>query len=684
MRKFYFLLCCLLTGSLIFNASAQSPGKKYQHWLTADDKLHWREVGIDFVETDPPVAPVRNVAEFDKMQGALVDYPFGLPLTLIKEMATDVVVTTIVANASEQNTVTQQYQAAGVNLAHCNFLVAPSDSYWTRDYGPWFESDSLNHIGIIDFPYNRPRPNDDNIPVELAAMLGIPWYGMNVIHTGGNYMTDGLGFSTSTDLVWTENPTQTHDQIAQKVHDYLGINTYMVVPDPNGTYIDHIDCWGKYLAPDRILIRKVPPSHPQYAAIESTAAYYASHVCSYGYNYHVFRVNTPDDQPYTNSVILNNKVLVPLMNSSWDDSALAAYRTAMPGYTVTGFLGNPSTPWESTDALHCRVMGIADLGQLYIKHIPLTGNQPAQDNFMLQADLIRCSDSAAYSDSVLIWYKVNSGQFKMTHMTRTSGDHYVGMIPKQPAGSVIKYYLYAADKSGRHATAPFIGAADPFTFTAVYTDLAAVPDTVKFVTEQDVLDGKTFYIHNFTSSAISLDTIDEMGYFFSSPVIGWYLSPAPVASFPHLVNPGDSLGCRVVILFPVGRSFNGYSTDTLNFSSAIGSHKVIIMFNDSLYTGTRNTVSSYDPVLIGNYPNPFSEHTTVKFSMNDQSQMTLEILDLFGKKVKTLASGIYPAGNSSIDWDGTGENGAQVPAGVYLCRFTTSKKTITKQMLLMR
>jgi agmatine/peptidylarginine deiminase len=469
MKKFFFLLTSVLLTSIIASAQVKKLEPwQYGHWLSADEMLRKSEVGLNFMETPPPVGPVRNVSEFDKMQGVLVRYPFGIPIDLIKEEANNIMVTTIVLNASQQATVTSQYQAAGVNMANCNFLLAPSDSYWTRDYGPWFISDSSHHIGIVDFPYNRPRPNDDNIPVKVAQMLGIPWYGMNVIHTGGNYMTDGMGISSSTILVWNENPTQTHDSIAKKVHDYLGIDPYLVEDDPNGTYIDHIDCWGKYLAPDKILIRKVPPSHPQYAEIEATAAFYASTPCSYGYNYRVFRVNTPNDEPYSNSLILNNKVFVPIMNSTWDDSAIASYQAAMPGYQVFGVLGNPAAPWVSTDALHCRNMGLADIGQLYIHHIPLTGNQVSSGDFPLEADLIPCSDSAVYNDSVLIWYRVDSGSYQMIHMMNSSGLHYTGSIPSQLSGSVVQYYLYAADRSGHNAVMPFMGPSDPFTFTALY------------------------------------------------------------------------------------------------------------------------------------------------------------------------------------------------------------------------
>ena len=670
-------LIALLTFSFHFlYAQEDSIPKKLTHWLSSDDALRLAEIGKNFVETSPPVAPVRNVAEFDQMQGALVRYPFGIPVSLIKEMAKNLEVTTIVANSAQQGTVIQQYLASGVDTSHCNFLIAASDSYWTRDYGPWFASDSSNHIGIVDFPYNRPRPNDDEIPKKVAAMLGIPVYGMNVIHTGGNYMTDGMGISTSTQLVWDENPTQTHEQIAQKLQSYLGISPYLVEQDPNNTYIDHIDCWGKYLAPDKILIRKVPPTHPQYAAIEATAAIYASTPCSYGYNYRVFRVNTPGDQPYSNSVILNNKVLIPFMGSPWDDSAVAAYQAAMPGYQVFGFIGNPSTPWESTDALHCRVMGIADLGMLYIRHVPLTGNQPAQDNFTLQADLVPCSDSAVYNDSVLIYYKVNNSVWHMTHMSLVSGHHYTGQIPKQPGGSVIRYYLYAADKSGHRSTCPLIGPGDPFTFTSVYTDLTAIPDTLRFNTYEECMNGKYTAIHNFTNSAISLTSLDEMGWFHPGPT-GWIVENHPVSTFPAAVSPGDSVRCHVVMLIITDLPLPGYWIDTLQYSSTIGSHGVIILLNDTLvFGGLRDHPGLAGPFRMDIYPNPAQTQTSISFRLGSPESVRLDIIDMQGRNVKTIADRHFTAGVQTVGWNLEAASGRKVNRGLYLIRLTTDKATI--------
>ncbi len=181
---------------------------------------------------------------------------------------------------------------------------------------------------------------------------------MDLIHTGGNYMTDGMGISASSELVWEENPSLTHEEIDGLVDDYLGIETYHVIPDPNNTYIDHIDCWAKFLDVDKILIRSVPESHPQYDEIEATADYFAEQTSSYGNLYEVYRAYTPNNEPYTNSLILNKKVLVPITGSSYDDEAIESYELAMPGYEVIGFSGS----WQSTDALHCRTKGIADIG----------------------------------------------------------------------------------------------------------------------------------------------------------------------------------------------------------------------------------------------------------------------------------------------------------------------------------
>jgi len=317
--------------------------------------------------TDPPIGPVRNIAEYEPMQGALIRYPFGISTSIIREMAEDVTIYCLVSS-SQQNSAYNSMNNADVNMDNVEFILGSTDSYWTRDYGPWWIVDGNGDVGIVDFTYNRPRPNDNQAPHKVSEHLGVPYYSADFISAGGNYMTDGSGISASTQIAYTENDEcNTNDQwsvplapceyIDDIMLDYYGIHTYHVVADPNDEYIDHIDCWGKYLSPTRMLIREVPTSHSQYQEIEEVVDYFQNTLTSTGEAWEIFRVYTPSNQPYTNSLILNNKVFVPISNSSWDDDALETYQAAMPDHEILGFTGS----WVSTDALHCRVKGIPDL-----------------------------------------------------------------------------------------------------------------------------------------------------------------------------------------------------------------------------------------------------------------------------------------------------------------------------------
>ena len=110
-------------------------------------------------------------------------------MELIKELAKNDKVITIVASESQKNTVITQYTQSGVNLSNCDFIIAKTDSYWTRDYTGWFAMYDTNKVGLVDFIYNRPRPNDDEFPKYEAQYLGIEMFGMKLKQTGGNYMT---------------------------------------------------------------------------------------------------------------------------------------------------------------------------------------------------------------------------------------------------------------------------------------------------------------------------------------------------------------------------------------------------------------------------------------------------------------------------------------------------------------
>jgi agmatine deiminase len=422
--------------------------------LTPEEMTRLDEIGIGHRSTAPPIDPPRNPAEWEPMTGAIIRWPLGIPVSLIAEMSEDLEVYTIVANSSEQASATATYSSGGVNMSNVFFIMAPTNSIWTRDYGPWFIFDGAGNYGIVDHVYNRPRPLDDLIPGVIGTEWGVPVYGMDLTTTGGNHMSDGLGMSMSTRLVYDENPGMTHREVDAMMKDYLG-NDYTVLEYIESGGIHHIDCWAKFLDPTTILIKDVSPGHPSYDLLNARAAYLATQTSAWGEPYTIVRVYCPYGTAYTNSIILNDKVFVPIFSSSWDDSALQVYQQAMPGYEVLGFYGS----WYDDDAIHCRVMGVTDRYMLFVDHIPLFDTEDYEHDYLVSVQIEDHSNTGLIPESLLVYYSIDSSAFDTAHLQATSkSDSFYACIPAQPPGTEIVYFIKTADNSGRVATHPFIGA----------------------------------------------------------------------------------------------------------------------------------------------------------------------------------------------------------------------------------
>jgi hypothetical protein len=85
-----------------------------------------------------------------------------------------------------------------------------------------------------------------------------------------------------------------------------------------------------------------------------------------------------------------------------------------------------------------------------------------------------------------------------------------------------------------------------------------------------------------------------------------------------------------------------------------------------------------------NYPNPFNPQTNIEFSLPTPGNVSLEVFNLLGQKVKTLVSEYKQAGNYSVVWDGTNQNGTAVPSGVYFYRMVTEGFSQTNKMIMLR
>ena len=85
-----------------------------------------------------------------------------------------------------------------------------------------------------------------------------------------------------------------------------------------------------------------------------------------------------------------------------------------------------------------------------------------------------------------------------------------------------------------------------------------------------------------------------------------------------------------------------------------------------------------------NYPNPFNPSTEIRFDLPTRSQVSIEIYNVLGQKVKTLVDEEKPAGPYIVDWNGTSDNGTQVSSGVYFYRMQAGSFVETKKMMLLK
>jgi agmatine/peptidylarginine deiminase len=598
---FTFILMMAATVQAQDANNQKKPDWMRWHYLS-EAEMYDHTRGVNFVETDPPAGEPRFVAEFEPMQGVMIRYPLGIPTSLVVQLANNCRVYCIVSN-SYQSQAQNSFQSAGVNMDNVTFVNAPTDSYWVRDYGPWYIFEDRNPA-IVDNVYNRPRPNDDNISGVFANFWDIPMYGMNLEHTGGNMMEDGRGHGVSDDLVLQEN-NYNETNVRNKMRDYLGIDPYHITIDPQGDYIAHVDCWGKYLAPDKILIARLPQNNSHYADYEEVANYFATTNCCWGYPYHVYRVDEPGGYtlaPYTNSLILNKTVYVPLgTNSTYNQQALAVYQEAMPGYEIVGVNGG-SPGWENTDALHCRTRGVMDFEMLFVDHREvLFGEQEWQESFPVVSKFIAYSGADLKQDSLLVYYSIDGGTYQVAHMTATGNpDEYVGYITGYEGGSEINYYVFGADESGHRYTQPVFADLDPHHFTVgehqPTGEFIVTPDTLYFENNEI----QSISLINETNEAVVISAMNQPDNTAVYANI-WYEGQIIGNVLPLTIQPGQTIQVGVNFVAPPYPSKINYSS-YIEIVSSAGNRRVDLVISDSIWGG----LLSFEEIWLENYE-PVSE-----------------------------------------------------------------------------
>ena len=83
--------------------------------------------------------------------------------------------------------------------------------------------------------------------------------------------------------------------------------------------------------------------------------------------------------------------------------------------------------------------------------------------------------------------------------------------------------------------------------------------------------------------------------------------------------------------------------------------------------------------LSQNYPNPFNPSTTIAYNLKQAADVTLEVFNVTGQKVATLANGRKPAGQYEVNFDA-----ADIASGIYFYTLNANGQSLTRKMVLMK
>ena len=370
MRIYYPLIISILSMHL----SSQNLPRN----LTVEEKIRLHEIGIPRTITDPPDSIVYTPAEFDSAAGIIFAWEdYSTLLTeLIKEVAEDDTAWVVIDNTSEETSVSNTLSNANVFMDHVVFQVIPTNSVWIRDYGPWWIIEPENSRAIIDLVYNRPRPQDDEYPESAAGYFGVNYYGLGLIEAGGNMLLDGQGAVIVSNAIFDGiqgfDPNLTQDQLEQYFLDYFGVHKVIVTPHLINDGTGHIDMFVKLINDTTVIVGEYENQSAgfsgNYDICNQVANQLANETNGAGRPFNIVRMPMPPynngiTYTYINSLIVNNKVLVPIYGFSTefanDDSVLALYETIMPGVEAVGFDCNQIIP--ANGAIHCIAMKVPAL-----------------------------------------------------------------------------------------------------------------------------------------------------------------------------------------------------------------------------------------------------------------------------------------------------------------------------------
>jgi hypothetical protein len=172
-------------------------------------------------------------------------------------------------------------------------------------------------------------------------------------------------------------------------------------------------------------------------------------------------------------------------------------------------------------------------------------------------------------------------------------------------------------------------------------------------------------------------------------LVGYDLDVVPPPVWIHLLHPTlgvvepnntDTLIVRFHAMMSdtiTGALIKIYNND---LNKSLVEIPVNIEMLENLVSNTEeNVFAPLDFSLEQNYPNPFNPSTTIKYSIKENSLVSLKIYDILGNEVAALINEVKPVGIYSVNF-----NSGSLSSGVYFYTLNAGSFSETRKMLLLK
>ena len=503
MGRLYTLVIVLV---LLFTSSVVS-GQSLPRGLSPEERAMIESGNLpDRIPIEGAITSVsaedapRSIAEWEELQAIAITWTSykDILAQIVQHAVKEVEVYIITRNAS----VTRfELESRGVD-PDSNIVYIDSDynSVWIRDYGPnpAYLGD-VDSLVLVDWIYNRPRPKDDVVPAAIAATMNVPLLSttqepVDLVNTGGNYMTDGLGRGFSSELVLEENgpgniwgsSNHGEEEVDAIMAEFMGIEEYVKMETLPYDGIHHIDMHMKLLDETTLLVGEYPEGIADGPQIEANIQYVVENFkVAMGRDYEVVRIPMPPDQfgryphqggyyrTYANSLIINKTILVPTYELQYDTTALRIWEEAKPGYNVVGINCNQIIP--ASGALHCITKEIGVNAPLWIAH-----EAPGEIEYQSEVDIAAIVKHRSGMEGVDLGYSTNGAEFITIPMSQVNDDTWVASVTNLNPSDTIKYYFTGTASNGKTISRPMVAPEGTFTLI-VGEETTSIPDLASVI-----------------------------------------------------------------------------------------------------------------------------------------------------------------------------------------------------------